>query len=169
MTFYDRELLEEREADLFCAEDSSLSILTENMGRVNFGPRIESQKKGIAGGVLLNARHQFGWEMFPLPMDNLEKLDFSKGWKSGEPAFYRFRFQVEKGNACDTFLDFTGWGKGFAVLNGFNLGRFWEKGPQKRLYIPAPLLKEGENELILFESEGKTPETVSLEKEPLLE
>ena len=168
-TFYDRELLEERETDLFCAEDSSLSILTENMGRVNFGPRIESQKKGIAGGVLLNARHQFGWEMFPLPMDNLEKLDFSKGWKSGEPAFYQFHFQVEKGDACDTFLDFTDWGKGFAVLNGFNLGRFWEKGPQKRLYIPAPLLKEGENELILFESEGKTPETVSLEKEPLLE
>ena len=66
-------------------------------------------------------------------------------------------------------VDFTDWGKGFAVLNGFNLGRFWEKGPQKRLYIPAPLLKEGENELILFESEGKTPETVSLEKEPLLE
>ena len=169
LTLYDRELLEERETDLSCEEDTSLSILTENMGRVNFGPRIESQKKGIAGGVLLNARHQFGWEMFPLPMDNLEKLDFTKEWNPGEPAFYKFRFRVEEGDACDTFLDFSGWGKGFAVLNGFNLGRYWEKGPQKRLYIPAPLLKEGENELILFESEGKTPETISLEKEPMLE
>ena len=41
------------------------------------------------------------------------------------------------------------------LLNGFQLGRFWEVGPQRKLYVPAPLLREGENELILFESEGK--------------
>ena len=104
--------------------------------------------------------------------DCIRVCDVEKYYGNGQnitEAVDRVSFQVEKGDACDTFLDFTDWGKGFAVLNGFNLGRFWEKGPQKRLYIPAPLLKEGENELILFESEGKTPETVSLEKEPLLE
>ena len=40
------------------------------------------------------------------------------------------------------------------MLNGFNLGRYWEIGPQKTLYVPSSILKEGENELILFENDG---------------
>ena len=55
---------------------------------------------------------------------------------------------------ADTFLRTDNFTKGFAVLNGFNLGRFWEIGPQKALYVPASLLKKGENELVIFESDG---------------
>ncbi len=66
----------------------------------------------------------------------------------------------------DTFLDVSGWGKGCAFVNGFNIGRFWEIGPQKRLYIPGPLLKPGENEIILFETGGKAASTVSLRDAP---
>ena len=46
------------------------------------------------------------------------------------------------------------------VINGFNLGRFWEIGPQKTLFVPAGILHGGENEIILFESDGikGTPE-----------
>lgn len=44
-----------------------------------------------------------------------------------------------------------GWSKGQVFINGFNLGRYWEQGPTKTLYLPAPLLRKGENELILFE------------------
>ena len=47
-----------------------------------------------------------------------------------------------------------------------NIGRFWDIGPQRRLYIPGPMLREGENELILFESEGRAPGTVTLAAEP---
>ena len=39
-------------------------------------------------------------------------------------------------------------------LNGFNLGRFWDIGPQKTLDVPASILKQGENEIVLFESDG---------------
>jgi beta-galactosidase len=67
---------------------------------------------------------------------------------------------------ADTFLDFEGWGKGCAFLNGFNLGRYWEIGPQKRLYIPAPLLKKGTNEIIMFETEGKHADHITLKDEP---
>ena len=63
-------------------------------------------------------------------------------------------------------MDFAGWGKGCAFLNGFNLGRFWEIGPQNRLYIPAPLLKEGENEIILFETDGIVSDSIWLREEP---
>ena len=97
-------------------------------------------------------------------LDNLDRLDFTKEYREGLPGFYRFVFQVEEPG--DTFLDFSGWGKGCAFLNGFHLGRFWELGPQRRLYIPAPLLKAGGNELILFETEGKTGDAVCLCGEP---
>lgn len=67
---------------------------------------------------------------------------------------------------ADTFLALDGWGKGCAFLNGFHLGRFWEIGPQKRLYIPAPLLREGVNEIVIFETEGKVTDSVTLWDQP---
>ncbi len=53
-TLYDRELLEERELDISFSKGASMDILVENMGRVNYGPRLEDQRKGIDGGVTVN-------------------------------------------------------------------------------------------------------------------
>lgn len=163
-TLYDRQLLEEIEVKTDMKPGDVMDILVENMGRVNFGPRMESQRKGITGCVQLNGHMHYNWEMYTLPLDNLDRLDFSKEWKEGTPGFYRFAFDVEEPG--DTFLDFEGWGKGCAFLNGFNLGRYWEIGPQKRLYIPAPLLRRGRNEIIMFETDGKTAPSISLKAEP---
>ena len=66
---------------------------------------------------------------------------------------YRARFVVKR--PADTFLDMSACGKGVVFLNGFCLGRFWDIGPQKRLYIPAPLLRAGRNELLIVETEGR--------------
>lgn len=164
VTLYDRELLSEAEVKVEFDRPARMDILMENMGRVNFGPKMESQRKGIDGCVQLNGHMHYNWEMYPLPLDNVEKLDFTKGYEEGLPAFYRFTFEAEE--CCDTWLDFEGWGKGCAFLNGFNLGRYWEIGPQKRLYIPGPLLKKGENEIILFETDGKEPGEITLTDEP---
>jgi beta-galactosidase len=58
------------------------------------------------------------------------------------------------GKTADTFLRLDGFEKGFVMVNGFNIGRYYNSaGPQKTLYIPAPLLREGENEIIVFESD----------------
>lgn len=160
-TIYDRELLSEKKLD---RSAQNLGILMENMGRVNFGWKIEKQRKGIANGVLVNGHFHYGWDSYPLPLDNLDKLDFSKEFEEGAPAFYRFKLNIdEKG---DTFLETEGFGKGAAFINGFNLGRFWEKGPQKRLYIPAPLLRDGENEIIIFETDGKAADKIKLCDKP---
>nr|WP_300658173.1 beta-galactosidase family protein [uncultured Acetatifactor sp.] len=164
LTLYDRELLEERELNLPTRKGERLDILMENMGRVNFGPYMELQRKGIDHCVQINGHMHNGWEQYPLPLDNVEKVDFSGDYLPGTPAFHRFRFQAEE--IGDTFLDFEGWGKGCAFVNGFNIGRFWEIGPQRRLYIPGPLLRKGENEIILFETEGKAPGFIALKDEP---
>jgi len=138
-------------AALDIAADATIDILVENMGRANFGPSL-SDHKGILDGVTVNDRYQYGWETFPLSLDDLSGVKFGAVQTGIFPAFFRAQFDVQE--PCDTFLALPGWKKGVAWLNGFNLGRYWERGPQKTLYIPTPLLKRGENELIIFELHG---------------
>ena len=166
--YYDRELANEHDlaVDFACtgAAAPKLDVLVENMGRVNFGPHMDEQRKGIAGCVQINGHMHHNWTIYPLPLDNMDAIDFEAGYEEGTPAFYRFSFEAAE--QADTFLDFSGWGKGCAFLNGFNLGRFWEIGPQRRLYIPGPLIRIGKNTIIMFETDGKAPGTISLEDEP---
>ena len=164
-TAYDRELLTPVKLNE-AAGGKQLDLLLENMGRVNYGSRIESQRKGIAGGVQLNGHRHFGYSMYTLPLDEeqLNGIDWGAGYEAGQPAFYRFELDVDE--ACDTYVDFEGFGKGCIFINGFNLGRYWEIGPQKRLYLPAPLLKKGRNTLIVFETEGKAAEHLTLRDQP---
>ncbi len=164
LDLYDRELLEEHKISAEAEPGDELSILMENMGRVNFGPGMEEQRKGIDGCVQINGHMHHHWQQYCLPLDNLEKLDFSRGYTEGLPAFYRFELQAEE--TGDTFLELEGWGKGCVFVNGFNIGRFWEIGPQKRLYIPAPLLRPGKNEIIVFETEGRSTGEISFLSEP---
>lgn len=164
LDLYDRDLLKEWNVDAEAEPGDELRILVENMGRVNFGPLMEEQRKGIDGCVQINGHMHHGWQQYCLPLDNLDKLDFAKGYEEGLPAFYRFELEVDERG--DTFLELTGWGKGCVFVNGFNIGRFWEIGPQKRLYIPAPLLRQGKNEVIVFETEGRAAETINFFAEP---
>ncbi|MCI8624019.1 MAG: beta-galactosidase [Provencibacterium sp.] len=161
---YDRELLEEKELRVSFKKGAQLDILMENMGRVNFGPRLEDQRKGIDQCVQLNGHMHNHWIQYPLPLDNTGRVDFKGEYRPGLPAFYRFT--LDAADTADTFLDFQGWGKGCVFVNGFNIGRFWEIGPQRRLYIPAPLLKKGRNEIVVFETDGKAQEEIFLRAEP---
>lgn len=164
LTLYDLELQKEHQLKVEFPKGEALDILVENMGRVNFGPRLEHQRKGIDQCVQINGHMHNNWKQYTLPLDNVDKIDFTKNYVENTPSFYRFTFEAEEPG--DTFLDFEGWGKGCVFVNGFNIGRFWEIGPQKRLYIPAPLLKCGENEIIIFETDGKTQGTITLKDEP---
>lgn len=161
---YDQELLQEQTLNIEFEQNSDFDILVENMGRVNFGPRMEHQQKGIAQCVQLDGHMHNHWLQYTLPLDNIEKVDYTKGYTDGLPGFYRFTLTVDE--PADTFLDFEDWGKGCIFVNGFNIGRFWEIGPQKRLYIPAPLLKTGHNEIVIFETDGKSRDTITLKDEP---
>ena len=164
LTLYDRELLSEHEFENPLEKGKKLDILVENMGRVNFGPALENQRKGIGGGVQINGHQHYYWNQYCLPMEDLSGVNFDLSFQEGTPGFYEFIFETEE--TADTFLDFSGWGKGCILVNGFHIGRFWEIGPQRRLYIPAPLLKKGENTIIIFETEGKHVETITLWDEP---
>ena len=144
-----------------------IDLLVENMGRVNFGPGL-LDRKGILGGVTFAGQFQFGWQNYPLPLDDLSKLHFTPANPDDVkfPAFFRAIFEIDE--PADTFLALPGWSKGVAWLNGFNLGRYWERGPQKTLYAPAPLLKRGANELVVFELHGAEKLSVEFRGRPEL-
>ena len=129
-----------------------LEILTENMGRVNYGMYV-GDKKGL-DKVMLDMQHLFGWEIYPLDMRALEKLNATDNkYTTG---FFKATLNIQD-EPCDTFIRPEGFTHGFICVNGKNIGRYHnERGPQKTLFVPAPYLKEGENEILLFETDGVT-------------
>lgn len=155
----------QREADL------DIDILVEGMGRINYGPFI-LDPKGITGRVEFPVPFAAGlvmnWEVYPLPLDAayMSALQFNDEPATG-PAFHRAVFDLE--SVGDTFLDTRGWNKGFVWINGHNLGRHWEIGPQQTLYVPGCWLKQGDNEIILFDFESKSRGTVQGLAEPVLD
>lgn len=139
-------------------KEQVLDILVENTGRINYGPFVGKDFKGIANCVCVNLQTQFDWEYNLLPMNNLDKIKFvGCNSKITGPAFYRGEFELD--NIADTFVKRPGI-KGFIVVNGFNLGRYWDKGPTNTLYLPGPVLKKGKNEIIVFEQEQLYSDTI---------
>jgi len=58
-------------------------------------------------------------------------------------------------------------GNGFVYLNGHELGRYYNEGPQRRFYLPEPWLNPGRNTLTLFLNADKgEPALLGLEIAP---
>jgi beta-galactosidase len=135
------------------APRNTLEILVENGGRINFTKRLRDERKGITGPVTLGGRELHGWRIYPLAMTDPQAIAFAANTTStGGPTFVRGSFTLA--TPGDTFLDTRGLGKGVAWVNGRALGRFWDIGPQRSLYVPAPWLKPGQNEVVVFDLEG---------------
>nr|WP_221420861.1 beta-galactosidase family protein [Conyzicola lurida] len=134
-----------------------LEILVEDQGRVNYGERI-GESKGLLGPAVLGATatgertELTSWSVLPIDLDAPPAGVFaaaSIGPVSG-PAFAGAVFEIDE--PVDLFLSTAGWGKGNVFVNGFNLGRYWSRGPGSTLYVPGPLLRPGRNELVVFET-----------------
>lgn len=114
-------------------------------------------RKGITDRVTLNGMTLMNWEIFGFPMSDgyVETLAASDENLTKPGVFFRGTFNL--GEPADTFIDMTNFMKGFVWVNGHNLGRYWEIGPQTRLFCPAPWLKKGANEIIIFDLHKTTP------------
>ncbi|KAJ6656074.1 hypothetical protein lerEdw1_004480 [Lerista edwardsae] len=147
-----------------------LRLLVENCGRVNYGPRLNDQRKGLIGDIFINKTALWNFKIYSLPMDLafMQRVRWSSYWSvmpdsSVGPAFFRGTLRVEK-IPQDTFLKPVGWEKGVLFINGHNLGRYWNVGPQSTLYLPATMLNRGDNEIIIFEegTAGRIVESTDL-------
>lgn len=145
-----------------------LRALVENVARINGGKDIDNDNKGLDyityGGAKL-----YHYTMRYLPMDNIEDVKYKPigTLRDNDPAFFKGYFDAEKG--ADTFLDMRGWGRGFVAVNGFNLGRFWEIGPQYTLYVPGGLLKAKNNEIVIFDVNHTGSAEITTRTEAILE
>lgn len=146
-----------------------LEILVENVGRVNYGSDILHNLKGITEKVTLDGTVLTDWKITSLP---LYRADFSGvKWREKElrrqPAFFRGEVELAEVGGC--FLDMRGWGKGAVWVNGKSLGKYWNIGPQQTLYVPAPWLRKGRNEIVVFEMEDTGHRSVAGLDRPILD
>ncbi len=151
-------------------EAVKMDILLENMGRINYGPEMRDRKGMV--GIRFGQQNHYGWDMTPLTMtpEQLAKIPFRA--KTGEgvskSSFLRGTLSVD-GAPKDTFIRLDGFHHGFVAVNGFNLGRYYnDAGPQKTLYCPAPMLRRGENEIIVFETDSSDRDEIVFTDTPEL-
>jgi beta-galactosidase len=134
-----------------------LRLLVEDQGRVNYASRL-GEPKGLIGRVIVGGSPLGPWTVTPIEVPALwaalegrspEGAPATAG-RAG-PAALRGTFSLDE--PSDLLLDTDGWGKGYAFVNGFLLGRYWRNGPQRTLYVPSPVVRRGVNTLIVVELE----------------
>lgn len=162
-------------------EGSTLTILVEAMGRINFGRAIKDYK-GITGRVTLTAGqdgHDVVWDLKRWTVSRIPdsyltavKAFFGQAKNGGGinigggRGYYRGHFTLKK--TGDTFLDMETWGKGQVYVNGHAIGRFWGIGPQQTLYVPGCWLKKGRNEVVVLDVAGPREAVCAGKTEPEL-
>ncbi|MET3769049.1 beta-galactosidase [Marisediminicola sp. UYEF4] len=132
-----------------------LEVLVEDQGRVNYGDRI-GEPKGLIGPATLDGEPLGEWDIAPLDLGRIEEVaavlrqgdDMDARLIAG-PSFALAEFDGSEGT--DLFFDTRHWGKGVVWINGFNLGRYWSRGPQHTLVVPGPLVRDGRNEVMVLE------------------
>ncbi|WBQ03365.1 glycoside hydrolase family 35 protein [Kribbella sp. CA-293567] len=145
-----------------------LELVVEDQGRVNYGPRI-GEAKGLVGEVTLDSHPLTDWSTCVVELDTVPGLWESGAGQAGPtpgPTAWRATFEAD--GPVDHFLRTDAWGKGFAWVNGFCLGRYWHRGPQHTLYVPGPVVRPGHNELVVLELDTMADRTAHFTAGPSL-
>jgi beta-galactosidase len=140
-------------------DERTLTIIIEGMGHINYSAAMDTDRKGISGvmygGVLLK-----DWINVKFPLDDSWVSNLS--WKTEQGHMggvnYGDSFLISRGvfqlkSTADTFLDMHQYKRGMVWVNGHNLGRFWDIGPQFRLYCPTSWLKIGKNTITVLDTD----------------
>ncbi len=143
---------------------AALSILVEDQGRVNYDHRL-GEEKGLIGAVSLDGVPLTGWRSTPL---DVEAIAASAAFGTGGSGASAWRARVDLDEPHDLFIDTGTWGKGYAFVNGFFLGRYWRNGPTRTMYVPAPVTRAGRNEVLVLELEQLLSPVVPFVSSPSL-
>jgi hypothetical protein len=133
---------------------------------------MESDRKGIVGPVKLGDTVLSGWQMFAYPLADQWISSLKKTAAPGStfstlrqliPSLPGgiFTAKLNLPSVADTYIDMSGYKKGYVWVNGHNLGRYWSVGPQRRLYCPAPWLKAGDNEIVVLDLQQTEPAPIT--------
>ncbi|MFC5290045.1 beta-galactosidase [Actinokineospora guangxiensis] len=143
---------------------ATVELIVENLGRVNYGEHLVD-RKGVLGDILVDGRPVTDLLAIPMDWSALPDLPAGPVLKAGRgPVLHQGAFTVE--SPADSFVDTGGWTKGVVWVNGFCLGRYWDRGPQRRLYLPGPVLTAGSNTVAVLELHTTTAAAIVLRPEP---
>ena len=117
-----------------------LSIYTENIGRITYGPEILDNSKGIYGSITLGKTDLEGWKMTPLEIKECDVAGIT--FKEGTSSIPCFR------KGCVT------------VSNP-------AQDAEKTLEIPAGALIAGNNEIVVFELKNNEQASMTLTDKPI--
>lgn len=148
-------------------KDPVLEILVEGMGHINFAQYL-IDRKGITDRVTLDGMTLMDWETFNLPLkappresagiENSQEGSLAIRTPLTRGIFFKGRFRLD--STADTYFDLSALKKGVIWVNGHNLGRYWQVGPQYHLYCPASWLKKGENKVVVLDLQQKEAASV---------
>jgi len=149
----------------------TLELLVEDQGRVDYGPRI-GEPKGLIGGIAVDGVPLARWTASPLALDPMPEAALTiladalptDGDVLAGPVFATGSFDLAE--AGDRYLALDGFRKGVAWVNGFCLGRYWSRGPQRTLAVPGPVLRAGRNDVVVLELHAAASRSVCLRVEP---
>ena len=126
----------------------TLQLYVENIGRITYGPEILDNSKGLFGEARLGGETIAGWTITPLEV------------RDADPEALEFEGAV--------YLDVSGWGMGEVWINGHYLGSFWDEEKQQSILIPAEILAEKGNRIVVFDLKNNDPgATMRLSDKPV--
>ncbi|HEY3481687.1 MAG TPA: hypothetical protein VGL02_22545, partial [Streptomyces sp.] len=131
------------------------------------GPRI-GEAKGVIGGASVDGEPLTGWDVLPLDLESLPTPTETSTVDGPVAGPVLLRGEVDVDAPADLFLDTGEWGKGLVWFNGFALGRYWRRGPQRTLYVPRPVVRAGGNELVVLELDTMLDPAARFVPRPLL-
>ncbi|MGN0534714.1 MAG: beta-galactosidase family protein [Eubacterium sp.] len=137
-----------------------VDILVEGMGRINFNKQIHD-RKGL-GCVWIGEQYVYDFDIYTLPVERLDAVTYDGA--NQYPAYLKGHFKASSKDDCFVCMD--GFTKGYVFVNGINLGRYWNVGPQRALYLPGVWLKE-DNEIVVLELEGCKKRSLSIIDHPI--
>jgi beta-galactosidase len=130
----------------------TLDILVHNLGRNSLIRDGNNERKGLITNPSLNGTPLTGWKIYSLPLQDPAQLPAATSAKSpltDGPTFYTATFSIN--DPGETYLDMSNFHFGVVWVNGHNLGRYWEVGASRAIYLPSPWQKKGENQITILE------------------
>ncbi len=163
------------------AGENQFAFFVSHHGRdkaYNFiGDLDTSDPKGLRGDVTVTmggvATPLSGWTLQGGVGSPDDKRDYrALADTDSVPTFFRSTFESQPPAATGAHpvyrVTYTGLSRGSIWLNGHNLGRYPEKIPSlNTVYLPECWLKQGANELAVFDEAGKSPAQIKIISDPV--
>jgi beta-galactosidase len=137
--------------------EGELTVVLEDRGRVNYGPRLGESKGILEPRTARRALDQ--WSALAFDLDGLPTrlagtpaTAVPPDAPLGGPVLLTAEFAVTAG--VDHFLCLEGWTRGFVWVGDDLLGRYSAEPPTRTLFVPGPMLESGRVRVSVLELHG---------------